>query len=74
MLASGGNDNKVTLWDLNRLDMPHFIKAHQSAVKALAWNKMKPDILLTGGGNKDRSIKVWDIKKGELVKSIDTNS
>ena len=47
--------------------MPNFIKAHSSAVKALAWNKSKPDILLTGGGNRDRSIKTWDTKRGLLL-------
>ncbi|KAF2747601.1 anaphase promoting complex protein [Sporormia fimetaria CBS 119925] len=59
-LASGGNDNKLMVWEkLN--DEPTFKwSEHQAAVKAIAWSPHQRGLLASGGGTADRTIKFWN--------------
>ena len=50
------------------------MQGHKGAVKALAWNPHKLNMLVTGGGSKDQSIKLWDTNKGTLLNTVDTGS
>ncbi|KAL6120915.1 APCC activator protein CDH1 [Nucleospora cyclopteri] len=43
-------------------------------VKALDWCKWKSNILCTGGGSKDKSIRLWDVIGGKEVKRVETDS
>ena len=36
------------------------LKGHNAAVKALVWNPNKNNELISGGGNKDKKIKIWN--------------
>ena len=79
VLASGGNDNLLCLWDASvsagRDVRPRFqITDHQAAVKALAWSPHERHLLATGGGTADRCIKFWNSQTGALLNSIDTGS
>lgn len=74
MLASGGNDNKVCLWDLSSNQAIFELKEHKAAVKALSWCPWKPNLLATGGGSIDRTIKLWDCQTGSTILSKDTGS
>jgi cell division cycle protein 20 (cofactor of APC complex) len=75
-LASGSNDNTVCVWDAAgaqaepRLRLTH----HQAAVKAMAWCPWQRNVLATGGGTSDRTIKVWSTVTGVEQHSIDTGS
>ena len=74
-LATGGNDNLVTIWDARSLSVPKFSKTnHKAAVKALAWCPWQPNLLATGGGSYDRMIHYWNSTSGARVNSIDTGS
>jgi len=76
-LASGANDNKLCLWDAaaSSSSRPRFeLTDHQAAVKALAWSPHERNLLATGGGTADRSIKFWNTQNGALLNSIDTGS
>lgn len=74
-LATGGNDNLVTIWDARSLTVPKFAKTnHKAAVKALAWCPWQPNLLATGGGSYDRHIHFWNSTSGARVNSIDTGS
>lgn len=76
-LASGGNDNKLCLWDVatSSSASPRFeLTDHQAAVKALAWSPHERNLLATGGGTADRTIKFWNSRTGALLNSIDTES
>jgi cell division cycle protein 20 (cofactor of APC complex) len=76
-LASGGNDNKLCLWDVatSSTASPRFeLTDHQAAVKALAWSPHERNLLATGGGTADRTIKFWNSRTGALLNSIDTES
>lgn len=81
MLASGGNDNLVCIWDhmnavtSESIQKPrHVLTEHQAAVKAVAWCPWQKGVLATGGGTADRSIKVWNAMAGTLAASVDTGS
>ncbi|KAK5632695.1 hypothetical protein RRF57_008409 [Xylaria bambusicola] len=74
-LATGGNDNLVSIWDARSLAVPKFTKTnHKAAVKALAWCPWNLNLLATGGGSYDRHIHFWNTTSGARVNSIDTGS
>ncbi|KAH8880077.1 WD repeat-containing protein slp1 [Thozetella sp. PMI_491] len=74
-LATGGNDNLVSIWDARSLAVPKFTKTnHKAAVKALAWCPWNTNLLATGGGSYDRHIHFWNTTSGARVNSIDTGS
>ena len=78
-LASGGNDNLLCLWDASLMSgssvPPKFrLTDHQAAVKALSWSPHERNLLASGGGTADRTIKFWNSQSGSLLNSIDTGS
>ena len=75
LLASGGNDNKVFIWDTRNLFTP-FAKysEHKAAVRALDWSPHQHGLLATGGGTADRCIRFWDIVSNKMVKCVNTDS
>lgn len=76
-LATGANDNLLCLWDATASSnaSPRFrLTEHQAAVKALAWSPHERNLLATGGGTADRTIKFWNSQTGALLNSIDTGS
>ena len=74
-LATGGNDNLVSIWDARSLAAPKFAKKnHRAAVKALSWCPWQLNLLATGGGANDKHIHFWNTTTGARVNSIDTGS
>ena len=73
-LASGGNDNKLCVWDkLSETPLYRF-SSHTAAVKAVAWSPHQHHLLASGGGTADRSIKFWNTSTGSMIKEVDTGS
>ena len=50
------------------------LKGHNAAVKALVWNPNKNNELISGGGNKDKKIKIWNTFSNKIKQSITTES
>lgn len=50
------------------------IEAHSAAVKALAWCPFQRNVLASGGGTADRTIRLWNTQSGENTSTIDTGS
>ncbi|ORY14208.1 WD40-repeat-containing domain protein [Clohesyomyces aquaticus] len=74
-LATGGNDNLVSIWDARSLTAPKFTKTnHRAAVKALAWCPWQSNLLATGGGSNDRQIYFWNTTTGARINHIPTDS
>jgi cell division cycle protein 20 (cofactor of APC complex) len=84
-LASGGNDNLLCLWDArggaegmapsSRIQAPRVrLSDHNAAVKALAWCPYQRNVLASGGGTADRTIKLWNSSTGACLNSVDTGS
>lgn len=63
-LASGGNDNKIFVWDKMEERWQHRWGeqegGHKAAVKAIAWSPHQRGLLASGGGTADRCIKFWN--------------
>ncbi|KAL1500204.1 hypothetical protein AB1Y20_012873 [Prymnesium parvum] len=85
MLATGGNDNLLNIWDdrysssrggaVQTCDQPlHRLDAHQAAVKALAWCPWQKNLLASGGGTADRMIRFWNTGSGACLNAVDTHS
>ncbi|XP_073525700.1 uncharacterized protein [Phyllobates terribilis] len=75
-LASGGNDNLLHIWDRSSTASQwlHRLEDHTAAVKALAWCPFQSNLLATGGGGGDRTIKFWNTHTGSCLNSVDTGS
>jgi cell division cycle protein 20 (cofactor of APC complex) len=84
-LASGGNDDSLCIWDAAMsssrqsgsqvIVSPRLIlREHTAAVKALDWCPFRPGLLASGGGTRDRTIKLWNTNSGEMLTSVDTKS
>ncbi|KAK9815330.1 hypothetical protein WJX72_001886 [[Myrmecia] bisecta] len=57
-LASGGDDNLVCIWSNRCSGMPLAkLRQHTAAVKALAWSPYQSQLLASGGGTSDASIR-----------------
>ena len=74
VLASGGNDNKVFLWNMKKQEPEAQIDEHASAVKAMAWSPHQQNLLLTGGGYTDKTIKVWNTLSMTMINEVCTES
>ncbi|CAN3354959.1 APC/C activator protein Cdh1p [Diutina catenulata] len=73
-LASGGNDNRLYVWDgLNPVPL-HTFTEHTAAVKAIAWSPHQRGILASGGGTADKTLKTWNTLTGNLVHDVNTGS
>ncbi|KAL8739432.1 MAG: hypothetical protein Q9190_007768 [Brigantiaea leucoxantha] len=73
-LASGGNDNKLMVWDkLSEAPLWKF-NDHTAAVKAIAWSPHQHSLLASGGGTADRRIKFWNTSTGQCIQELDTGS
>ncbi|KAF2110412.1 WD40-repeat-containing domain protein [Lophiotrema nucula] len=59
-LASGGNDNKLMIWENLNSEPTYKFSEHQAAVKAIAWSPHQRGLLASGGGTADRTIKFWN--------------
>ncbi|KAH6581633.1 hypothetical protein BASA60_002339 [Batrachochytrium salamandrivorans] len=74
LLASGGNDNLVNIWDV-RSTTPKFTKTeHTAAVKAMAWCPWQLNLLATGGGSSDQMVHFWNTTSTGKVSSFNTGS
>lgn len=80
LLASGGNDNVVNIWDGRLGDVGEGARGvakwtkrnHTAAVKAVAWCPWQPSLLATGGGTNDASINVWNSTTGARLHTLKT--
>ncbi|MCL7043902.1 hypothetical protein MKW94_024687 [Papaver nudicaule] len=79
-LASGGNDDRVHIWDRSvaSSNSPtqwfRRLEDHTAAVRALAWCPFQANLLASGGGAADGSIKFWNTHTGACLNSVDTGS
>lgn len=75
ILASGGNDNAVCIWDCAMQRTPlHVLTEHKAAVKALRWCPWQRSMLASGGGSADRKVCLWNASSGRLAVSVDAES
>lgn len=73
-LSSGGNDNKLFIWSLKTGGELVKFSQHNAAVKALGWSPHQYNILASGGGTADRTIRYWNMHTLTQQDCIDTGS
>ncbi|XP_078620793.1 fizzy-related protein homolog isoform X2 [Branchiostoma floridae x Branchiostoma japonicum] len=73
-LASGGNDNKLFVWNLTSVNPVQQYTEHLAAVRAIAWSPHQRGLLASGGGTADRCIRFWNTLTCEPLKCVDTRS
>lgn len=74
-LASGGNDNKLFVWNASGYERPcGKYTSHTAAVKALAWSPHQHGLLVSGGGTADRCIRSWNTLTNSMLDCVDTGS
>lgn len=74
LLASGGNDNKLLVWNMNSNNPIQTYNDHIAAVKAIAWSPHQHGLLASGGGTADRCIRFWNTLTGQSLQYVDTGS
>uniref|UniRef100_A0A2M3ZH12 Fizzy-related protein homolog n=1 Tax=Anopheles braziliensis TaxID=58242 RepID=A0A2M3ZH12_9DIPT len=73
-LASGGNDNRLYVWNQHSASPVHSYSEHMAAVKAIAWSPHHHGLLASGGGTADRCIRFWNTLTGQPMQCVDTGS
>lgn len=73
-LASGGNDNRLYVWNLSSVVPIQTYTDHLAAVKAIAWSPHQHGLLASGGGTADRCIRFWNTLTGQAMQCVDTGS
>lgn len=73
MIATGGNDNKMTLFSLKKMEVLAEWSLHKAAVKAIGFNPSDATIT-SGGGSADRRLRVFSLHSLELLNEVDTGS
>lgn len=77
LLASGGSDNLVHVWDVRSMPTRwlHKLEDHKATVRAVAWCPLKRHLLASGGGQGDHYIRLWDARSGTPHENaVDTGS
>jgi len=73
-LASGGNDNKLFIWDAASTSPLLKFQHHIAAVKAITWSPHQRGLLASGGGTADKCIRFWSTITNMPLHSVDTGS
>jgi len=67
LLATGGYDRRVILWDVTTGKVVHRMTAHTGAVFNLAFS---PDGTLLASASADQTVKLWRVKDGERLDTL----
>ncbi|OGV95514.1 MAG: hypothetical protein A2W53_02295 [Nitrospinae bacterium RIFCSPHIGHO2_02_39_11] len=67
ILASGGLDRTIRLWDVRELSLLKTLSGHTGSVNSIA---ISPDGKLLASGSDDKTIRLWDIEKREGIATL----
>jgi tricorn protease-like protein len=62
VVASGGGDGTVRLWDLAKRRERTLLRGHSGRVFALAWS---PDSETIASGGEDKTVRLWNVASGQ---------
>ena len=67
LLASGGADRKIIIWDIPTGKQIYTLTEHNQTVLSLAFNR-EGNLLASGGA--DGGVKIWDVKRGVKLEDL----
>lgn len=67
LLVSGGDDQRIKIWDLKTGQLLRTLTDHQGSISALA---ISPNNKWLVSGSSDRSIKIWNLNTGQLIRTL----
>lgn len=70
-LASGGNDNRVVLWDASTLQEIRDMKGHSGEIHCVAFS-IDGSLLASGGA--DKAVKLWSTADGKMLRTFSGNN
>ena len=68
ILASGGDDQKVNLWDVSDGKCRLTLQGHTGWVLSVAFS---PDGRTLASASKDKTVKLWDVSTGKCLKTFE---
>ena len=68
LLASGGRDKTVRVWDVVRREGVASLEGHTEIINSVAFS---PDGGLLASGGWDKTVRVWDVARREGVASLE---
>jgi serine/threonine protein kinase len=70
ILASGGADRKIKLWNTDTGKIIYTLDGHQDVVTAI---QFMPNGKILASGGTDRTIRFWDLEHKQLLKTIEAH-
>lgn len=70
-MAIGGKDHKITIFDLINRKISAELDGHMNVINSLAFS---PSGQILASGSKDDTVKLWHVKTGKLLDTIECNS
>jgi len=68
LLATGGEDKLVMVWDADTLELKKIFRGHRGAVTALSFRKNDTSLLISG--SKDRCVKLWNCTEMVYIETL----
>ncbi|CEO96677.1 hypothetical protein PBRA_005281 [Plasmodiophora brassicae] len=72
-LASGSVDHSARIWTLDTTGFQSKaieLKGHEATVNQLCWSPISEHLLATA--STDKTVRIWDIKAGKIIKRVET--
>jgi hypothetical protein len=70
VLATGGTDQTIRLWDPETGRDLKLLRGHMGAIHALAFS---PDGKILASGSADTSVRLWDLASGQEIRAVTSN-
>ncbi len=67
MVATGGSDKKIIIWDIDVKGKLRTLLAHHAKVTSLTYS---PNLKLLISGGADKTVRIWDPFTGRMLKSV----
>lgn len=67
VLATGGRDSTVRIWDVRMRNQIHVFAGHDNIVGSVISQEFEPQIV---SGAQDSTVKMWDLAMGKCIKTL----
>jgi len=70
LVASGGDDNAIRLWDIARGEVSQVLRGHGNAVRAVAFSPNGQFVLSGGQEKEDNQVRLWNLAGYQEVRVL----